>query len=95
MRRLLLSLTITVYCFAVKAQLLTWSPLPTENDPAQALVITLDATKGNRGLLNYAPANDVYVHIGVITNLSTGAADWKYVIFSWGTTSSEARATYT
>jgi 1,4-alpha-glucan branching enzyme len=64
-------------------QLLSWSPLfPKENDAAQSLVITVDATKGNAGLLNYTPTADVYVHTGVITNLSTSSSDWKHVKFS-------------
>ncbi|ANE53578.1 hypothetical protein SY85_17830 [Flavisolibacter tropicus] len=63
--------------------MLTYTPLfPAENDAAQNLVITVDANKGNKGLLNYTPNNDVYVHLGVITNLSTTANDWKYVKFS-------------
>lgn len=41
------------------------------------VVITADANKGNKGLLNYT--GDVYVHIGVITNLSTNSSAWKYV----------------
>src|SRR5690606_6603030 len=34
------------------------------------------------GLFDYATINDVYVHIGVITNKSTNAGDWKYVKFN-------------
>jgi len=35
----------------VSAQLLTWTPdFAKDNDP---VVITMDATKGNQGLLNY------------------------------------------
>lgn len=90
----MLLLTIaTVVGFIVNAQLLTWSPpFPKENDPSQTLVITGDATKGNQGLLNYTPATDVYVHIGVITSKSTSSSDWKYAPFSWGTTNALANA---
>ena len=67
----------------LRAQLLTYTPsFPEENNPAQTLVITIDANKGNKGLLNYTPTSDVFVHLGVITNLSTGATDWKYVKFN-------------
>jgi len=48
---------------------------------ASTLVITVDATKGNQGLLNHS-ASDVYVHTGVITNVSTRANDWRYVKFN-------------
>ncbi|HXS55995.1 MAG TPA: hypothetical protein VN726_07705, partial [Hanamia sp.] len=62
------------------SQLLSWTPdFATES--TTLLVITADATKGNQGLQNYTPS-DVYVHIGVITSLSSGAGDWKYVKFN-------------
>ena len=73
-------------------QLLSWTPdFGKDNDN---IVITMDATKGNQGLMNYTPTSDVYVHIGVITNLSSGPTDWKYAKFTWGTTNAAAQATY-
>ena len=81
--RNLLALVAVLLCGVVHAQLLTWTPdFPVENDPSQTLVITVDATKGNKGLLNYTPVSDVYVHIGVITNLSAQQKDWRYVKFN-------------
>lgn len=53
----------------------------------------MDATKGNQGLNNYANPNDVYVHVGVITSLSTSFSDWKHAPFTWGTTTALAKAT--
>lgn len=79
------------------AQLLSWTPsFPVEHDAAASLVITMDASKGNRGLLDHSPTNDVYVHIGVITNKSTGPGDWKYVKFNQNFNSPNAalNATY-
>lgn len=77
--------------FSGNAQVLTWAPaFPKDNDN---VVITMDATKGNQGLNNYTPASDVYVHVGVITNLSTSYSDWRYVRFTWGTTTAAAQAT--
>ena len=77
--------------FSGNTQVLTWTPaFPKDNDN---LVITMDATKGNQGLNNYTPASDVYVHVGVITNLSTSSSDWRYVRFTWGTTTAAAQAT--
>ncbi|UEG50627.1 T9SS type A sorting domain-containing protein [Ferruginibacter lapsinanis] len=70
------------------SQLLTWSPqFPTETS---SITITVDATKGNQGLLGVT--SGVYMHIGVLTNLSTGATPWKYVPAScvWGTTTAPA-----
>lgn len=72
-------------------QLLTWTPdFPTES--TSGVVITADASKGNKGLQGYNP-NDVYVHIGVITTLSSSGSDWKYVKTTWGSTDPSAKAT--
>jgi 1,4-alpha-glucan branching enzyme len=63
-------------------RLLSWTPeFPNDNS---TMTVTVDCTKGNQGLLNYGGGNssDVYVHVGVNTNLSTGPGDWKYVKFT-------------
>jgi 1,4-alpha-glucan branching enzyme len=92
MKRLLLLFAALCCGFLSYSQLLTWTPaFPKETDP---LAITLDATKGNQELLNHTPTNDVYVHIGVITNKSANANDWKYVPFQWATTPPAANASY-
>jgi len=96
MNRLLLVIAALLCTVIAKAQLLTWTPpFPEEASASQTLVITLDATKGNKAFLNYSNTGDVYVHIGVITNKSGSATDWKYSKFTWGTTNTEAKATYT
>ncbi|HWR32048.1 MAG TPA: alpha-amylase family glycosyl hydrolase [Chitinophagaceae bacterium] len=90
MKRLLL---VAGYFISIHlhAQLLSWTPnFAKDNDN---IVITMDATKGNQGLNGYTPVSDVYVHVGVITNLSTGPTDWKYVKFTWATTPPAALAT--
>ncbi len=87
-----LFLLVLCLVFNVNAQLLTWTPdFAKDND---AIVIVVDATKGNQGLNNYSPTSDVYVHVGVITNLSTHPTDWRYSKFTWGTTPPLAQATY-
>lgn len=93
MKRRLLIMLVTLCSIATgKAQLLTTAPeFPTDN---VGVTITVDCTKGNQGLLNYANTNDVYVHIGVITNLSSNNADWKYSKFTWGSTDALAKATW-
>jgi 1,4-alpha-glucan branching enzyme len=79
MKRLLLLCMAVMAVMAGSAQLLSWTPsFPVENNPSQTLVITMDASKGNKGLLNHT-ASDVYVHIGVITSMSTSSSDWRYV----------------
>ena len=76
---------------AVKAQLLTntpWFPVDTST-----VTITVDCSKGNQGLYNYSDTGDIYVHIGVITNLSSSSSDWRYAPFTWGITNPAAHAT--
>ena len=83
MRSSLPFLFILILCTGLcsQAQLLTWSPeFPTES--TASFTVTLDATKGNRGLNNYINTTDVYVHTGVITSASTSTSDWRYVKFS-------------
>lgn len=73
---------LLLLCFATTAhaQLIWADPVfPTE---AQAVTIYFDATQGTGGLANCNC--DVYLHTGVITNLSTGLSDWKHVVTSWG-----------
>jgi hypothetical protein len=86
MKRLLLLVIAAVYTLASSAQVLTWSPaFPKETE---GLEITLDATRGNQGLMGFN--GPVYVHIGAITSKSTSSADWKYSKFQWATTPAEA-----
>lgn len=69
-------------------QLLDWAPaFPKAED---SIRITLDATKGNKGLQDFT--GNVYVHIGVITSASASSSDWKYVPFTWGATMPASQA---
>lgn len=92
MKRLLFAfvclLTLPAY---LSAQLLTWTPDFAK--PSDNITITMDASKGNRGLFNYANPNDVYVHIGVISSASANSGDWQHAPFTWGTTVAAAKAT--
>src|SRR6266487_3604598 len=75
-----------------RTQLLSWTPsFPADND-ASNIVITVDATKGNQGLL--APQTDVYVNIGLITDSSATETSWHYSKFTWGIPNPQAQATY-
>lgn len=64
-----------------------------KNFPAadSTFTITFDPNKGNAALAGYS--GDVYVHLGAITNLSSGASDWKYVKFAWATNDPAAKMT--
>ncbi len=86
MKKMLLSVSIVLLSFIAKSQLLTWSPqFPNDNS---TIVITMDATKGNKSLQGFA--GSVYMHLGVITSLSTSNTDWKYVSTVWATTTAPA-----
>ncbi|HEY0356908.1 MAG TPA: alpha-amylase family glycosyl hydrolase, partial [Flavisolibacter sp.] len=89
MKRLMLACITAFISMAAAAQLLTWSPaFPTETDN---ITITVDASKGNQGLMNFS--GNVYVHVGAITNLSTGPSNWLHVPFTWGSSEAAAQAT--
>lgn len=81
MKKILLSLWVLLLVIPGFSQMLTTNPaFPTES--STPVTITLDASKGNRALYNYSSGPEgagVFVHIGVITNLSTSNADWRYV----------------
>ena len=80
-KMLLLFVLLMAASSAVYSQLLSADlPFPTD---ASSLVITMDATKGNKGLQGFSDA--VYLHTGVITSASTSSSDWKYVKGTWGT----------
>jgi glycosidase len=84
-------ITIALCNTNANAQLLKWSPsFVQENSPT--ITITADPRFGNKALFDHTPTSDVYVHIGAITNLSTGASNWKYVKFEWGTANPLANA---
>ncbi len=72
------------------AQLITTTPSFPKDTSNVSIVV--DCSKGNQGLFGYGNTNDVYAHVGVITNLSTGPTDWRYVKFTWATTNAQAQA---
>ena len=94
MKKILSLFLILSLGLSVNAQrLLSWTPeFAVDN---AALSFTIDCNKGNQGLLNFegGNSNNVYVHVGVITNLSSGPTDWRYTKFTWGTADPLAKAT--
>lgn len=89
MKKVYLLLCAILTSVLTYAQLLTWTPaFAKDNDN---ITITMDATKGNQGLMGFS--GNVYVHIGVITSLSTGSGNWLYVPFTWATTPPTGQAT--
>ena len=62
-----------------QAQVLVWQP--EFNTDAGSLTVIMDANAGNKGLLG-ENRNDIYVHTGVITNLSNSPNNWRYLKFN-------------
>ncbi len=85
-----LILALAAWGLTSVAQVIVTDPVfPVSSGP---VVITFNADKGDMGLKDYT-GDDVYAHTGVITNLSSGPADWKYVIAPWGTFVPKAKLT--
>ena len=72
------------WSLSAAAQVVTTDPIfPVASGP---VVITFHADKGDMGMKDYT-GEDVYAYTGLITNLSTGPTDWKYVVSgTWSTT---------
>lgn len=91
MRLIMILFLCLIFQNSLDAQLLLSNPtFITES--SSNVEITVDASKGNKGLLNYSTVSDVYVHIGVITSRSASPTDWRYVRFTWGSTSGASAA---
>jgi 1,4-alpha-glucan branching enzyme len=75
------------------AQLLTTNPNFITESSSSSIIIA-DATKGNQGLKSFT--GEVYVHIGVITNLSVAGSNtnwWRYVTSVWNTPATKFKCT--
>ncbi|HFA48802.1 MAG TPA: T9SS type A sorting domain-containing protein [Bacteroidetes bacterium] len=77
---ILLFLLGFIFINSTFAQVITADPaFPQANE---SVTIFFNASQGTAGLENCNC--DVYLHTGVITNLSNAPSDWKYVVTSWG-----------
>jgi glycosidase len=92
MKKILFSL-LCLLPVVLHAQLLSWTPSFIKEVNTSNVVITMDANKGNQGLLNFATPNAVWLHLGVITNKSTSSSNWKYVLTTWPATTPGFSAT--
>ena len=92
MKRLLFILLLQLGQLISEAQVLKWTPSFIQEGSSD-IRITCNANFGNKGLIDYSVASDVYIHIGAITNKSSGSADWKYAPFVWGSINTAANAT--
>jgi glycosidase len=92
MRQVLLFILFVWAYTTVSAQLITTNPSFLRESSSNVEII-MDASYGNKAMVNYPQPTDIYVHIGVITNKSTNFTDWKYVKFTWATTNPAAQCT--
>ena len=93
MRVVLFFIAVLICSIDLKAQFISTTPqfIQESSSPVE---ITFDAQKGNQALKNYSSTGDVYLHIGVITNFSSGSSPWRYVKFAWGTANAQANCIY-
>jgi 1,4-alpha-glucan branching enzyme len=93
MKKACLLVIILYTALSSHAQLLKTTPEFVQ-DNSSNIDIVCDANFGNKAILNYTPTADMYVHIGVITSLSTNGTDWKYVKYAWNTPGSDRLSAY-
>ncbi len=90
LKKVALFLTIAITSSDLYSQVVTFEPsFATQFD---TLTLTFDATKGNGGLAGFT--GDVFLHTGVITNLSSNDSDWRYVQSGWDSYPSKLKATF-
>ncbi len=91
--RLMLVALVLLAMWPCAAQLVSPDPYPLQCE-SQGVVLTYhaDSPLGNKGLMGLPQSTDVYAHIGVITNLSSGSGDWKYVVTPWPGTGNQQEA---
>jgi 1,4-alpha-glucan branching enzyme len=92
-RTFFLAVILIATSIVSKAQLLTSTPTFPKDTGSVSIVV--DVSKGNKALLDYANTEDVYVHIGAITNLSTSPSNWLHVKWNnFNTPDASVKATY-
>jgi hypothetical protein len=70
-----------------RGQVISTEPLfPTSSD---SIRIIFNAAAGNRGLAGFA--GPIWAHTGLITDQSSSASDWRYVIAGWSTNLDKAK----
>lgn len=87
-RNLLLALALPcLFAVGLHAQVIYSEPaFPT---PEEEVTVFFNASEGNGGLENCGC--DVYLHTGVITELSSSPSDWRYVPTTWGQSNADWR----
>lgn len=88
---IVLAIIMTAYAPANAQQIVSTSPSPLQ-EGSNDVSITYYADQGNRGLMGLTSSDQVYAHVGVITNLSDG--NWAYAPSKWGDNSEKYRLDY-
>jgi hypothetical protein len=86
----LISILSVIFSLKLAAQVTLNPVFATQND---TVTIVFDATKGNAALVNLGPP-EVYIHTGLITNLSSSGTNWQHVQGVWGTDDLPRKMTY-
>ncbi len=76
------------------AQIVTSSPAPLQEE-SKNVTLTYNAASplGNNGLKGLKATDEVYAHVGVITNKSSDVSDWKYAP-TWGDNAAKYKLSY-
>jgi glycosidase len=87
--KIFLPIILVLNIAVLKAQVITCDPVfPSASG---GVTVTFYADQGSAGLKDYT--GDVYAHMGLITSLSTGSSDWKYIVAPWSTNLPKAKMT--
>jgi glycosidase len=84
MKKIIHLFCFLLYGLSLSAQVTCDPVFPTVDDN---VTLFYTAADGNAALVG---ASAVYIHTGVITNLSTSGTDWKHVVTTWGTNNTAA-----
>lgn len=90
----ILAILLVMVGLSASAQSLVTTTPPILQEQSQGVVLTFhaDSPNGNHGLANLPEGQEVYAHIGVLTNLSSSTSDWKYTVTPWPTSSNTQTA---
>ncbi len=88
-----LIVTLVAVSLGSVAQIFTTSPeILQESSKNVVLTFNADSPLGNGGVKGLPSTTPLYVHIGAITDKSTGTSDWKYANFPWPSSASDTKA---
>ena len=94
MKKILFVLVAMLFATSsLMAQIVSTTPAILQEN-SKNVVLTYHADQGNKGLMGLSSSAEVYAHIGVITNNSSGSGDWKYGPSKWGDNADKYKLSY-